>query len=69
MTSPLMDPKIAAIMAKFTGTEEKPKEEKPKVKEEQVKPPTNLEEFMKVEKLVMENIISRGESEKGLECI
>jgi hypothetical protein len=47
-----MDPKIAAIMAKFTGAEEKPKEEKPKEKEERIKPPTNLEEFMKAEKLV-----------------
>lgn len=52
MTTPLMDPKIAAIMAKFEGGDKKQEEKKPKEELVQVKPPTNLEEFMKVEKLV-----------------
>ena len=53
MSSPLMDPKIASIMAKLETSGEKKKAEV--VKNEEVsnlKPPTNLEEFMKCEKLV-----------------
>ena len=45
---PDMDPRVAALMAKLQQSEEKEKK-----KEEPItKPPTNLEEFMKVEKLV-----------------
>ncbi|KAL4227293.1 hypothetical protein ACF0H5_012739 [Mactra antiquata] len=49
MSTPIMDSKIAAIMAKYEGGEKK-KEPEPK-KEEQLKPPTNLDEFMRHEKL------------------
>lgn len=46
-TVPDMDPRVAALMAKLQQSEEKEKK-----KEEPItKPPTNLEEFMKVEKL------------------
>ena len=46
-----MDPRVAALMAKLEHTEEK-KSEKPPEEEPPFKPPSNLEEFIKVEKLV-----------------
>ena len=46
MARPDMDPRVAALMAKL----EQPEEEK-KVEEPVTKPPTNLDEFMKAEKL------------------
>ena len=46
-----MDPRVAALLAKLQQPEEKKKE---KTQEEEVpfKPPSNFEEFVKVEKLV-----------------
>ena len=46
-----MDPRVAALLAKLEQPEEKKKE---KTQEEEVpfKPPSNFEEFVKVEKLV-----------------
>ena len=46
-----MDPKVAALMAKLDQSEAK-KKEKSTEEESVTKPPSNLEEFMKVEKLV-----------------
>ena len=48
MSVPDMDPRVAALMAKLEQPETEKKKEEP---EPVTKPPTNLDEFMKAEKL------------------
>lgn len=47
-----IDPRVAAIMAKFEEEEEEEREKEEKKNEPKQKPPTNLEEFLAIEKLV-----------------
>ena len=46
----IMDPRVLALLAKLEQGEKKA--ESPKPVEEEIKPPTNIDEFMKCENLV-----------------